>query len=285
MSKLKGKKPETIEKRLKLFLFGDYGAGKTTAAISFPQSYVFDCERGAENEKYVQLMQKNNSAIIQTNDVEEITQELRTLISEEHEYKTIVIDPITALETDLVEKAQKRYSGDADMRVWRDRDQALRRISNLLIKADMNVVVTAHGKVDYGPNMVKLGTTFDGWKRWPFLFDLVIELRRVGKDRVGYVRKTRVSNFEDGEDFKWSYDEFQRRYGNALERNSTAVKLATNEQIVEVIRLVDLLKISDDTIEKWKAKASAESWEEFSEEALQKCIVYLKNLIEGKKVA
>lgn len=281
---LKAKKPEAIEKRLKLFLFGDYGAGKTTAALSFPQAYVFDCEKGAENESYVELMQKNESVILQTNDVDEITQELRTLISEKHSYKTIVLDPITALESDLIEKAQKKYA-DNDMRTWRDRDQALRRISNLLLKADMNVVVTAHGKVDYGPNMTKLGTTFDGWKRWPFLFDLVIEIRRVGKDRIGYVRKTRVKNFVDGEDFKWSYEEFQKRYGNIIERDASAVELASPDQVAEVSRLVALLKIPEDTVEKWHSKAQAESWDEFSSESIQKCIVHLKNMIEGKKVA
>ena len=43
---LKGIKPEMKEKRLKLFLYGPAGVGKTTAAIQFPQSYIIDMERG-----------------------------------------------------------------------------------------------------------------------------------------------------------------------------------------------------------------------------------------------
>ena len=280
-SQLRGKPPAAIEKRLKLFLFGDYGTGKTTAALSFPQSYIFDCEKGAENDSYVELMNKGKSSILQTNDTDEITSELRSLISEDHSYKTIVLDPVTTLEADLIEKAQKKYTGDGDMRIWRDRDQALRRISNLLLKADMNVVVTAHGKIDYGPNMTKLGTTFDGWKRWPYLFDIVIELKRVGKDRVGFIRKTRVSNFVDGEDFKWSYEEFRRRYGNVIERDAKSLRLATKGQIVEINYLIDILKLPEDTVEKWKSKAAADSWDEFPEETIQKCIDFCHKLIKG----
>ena len=46
---LRARKPEAVYKRLKLFMFGPAGVGKTTAAIQFPNSYIIDCERGAEN--------------------------------------------------------------------------------------------------------------------------------------------------------------------------------------------------------------------------------------------
>ena len=46
---LRARKPEAVTKRLKLFMFGPAGVGKTTAAIQFPNSYIIDCERGAEN--------------------------------------------------------------------------------------------------------------------------------------------------------------------------------------------------------------------------------------------
>ena len=46
MSALRAKKPEAVTKRLKLFMFGPAGVGKTTAAIQFPNSYIIDCEKG-----------------------------------------------------------------------------------------------------------------------------------------------------------------------------------------------------------------------------------------------
>ena len=46
---LRARKPEAVTKRLKLFMFGPAGVGKTTAAIQFPNSYIIDAERGSEN--------------------------------------------------------------------------------------------------------------------------------------------------------------------------------------------------------------------------------------------
>jgi flagellar biosynthesis GTPase FlhF len=43
---LRAKKPEAVEKRLKLFMYGPAGVGKTTAAIQFPNAYIIDCEKG-----------------------------------------------------------------------------------------------------------------------------------------------------------------------------------------------------------------------------------------------
>jgi len=278
---LRAKKPEAVEKRLKLFLFGDYGVGKTTAALQFGNAYVIDCERGAENKQYVDLMTKRGSVYFASNDVDEITDELRSLLREKHTFKTVILDPITALESDLIEKASRKYPGEGDMRIWRDRDAALRRISSLLLKLDMNIIVTAHGKVDYGPNMTKLGTTFDGWKRWPYLFDVVAELKRNGKDRTAVIRKSRVLNFADGEEFPWSYEEFQKRYGSIIEKEAAVFVLASAESVAEARRLVDLLKVEEDTVSKWHTKQSAEGFEEYSEEAIQKVILFCRKTIDG----
>ena len=48
-SKLKAVVPEKIEKRLKLFLYGKAGIGKTMAALQFPNAYIIDTERGCDN--------------------------------------------------------------------------------------------------------------------------------------------------------------------------------------------------------------------------------------------
>jgi len=59
---LRARKPESVTKRLKLFMFGPAGVGKTTAAIQFPNSYIIDCERGAEN--YDKLVTDSNSVFV-----------------------------------------------------------------------------------------------------------------------------------------------------------------------------------------------------------------------------
>ena len=64
---LRARKPEPQTKRLKLFMFGPAGVGKTTAAIQFPNSYIIDCERGSEN--YDKLVTASGSVGFQTTDI------------------------------------------------------------------------------------------------------------------------------------------------------------------------------------------------------------------------
>src|SRR5689334_24808609 len=86
---LRAKKPEAVTKRLKLFMFGPAGVGKTTAAIQFPKSYIIDCEKGAEN--YDKLISASDSVIYQTTDMNEVIKEVKSLLTEKHDYRTLVI--------------------------------------------------------------------------------------------------------------------------------------------------------------------------------------------------
>jgi hypothetical protein len=209
-----------------------------------------------------------------TNDVDEVVEEVRALGIEKHAFRTVLIDPITMLEADLIEKAEREY-GAGDMRIWAKRDRKLKRLVNLLNRLDMNVIVTAHGKIDYGPNMTRLGTTFDGWKRWPFSFDLIIELERRGTERVAIVRGTRVETFADGEVFPWSYAEFQKRYPS-IDKTSEPTPLATAEQVAELKRLLDVVKMPEDTVDKWLTKASVETLEDMTADAMMKCVAFVR---------
>src|SRR5687768_14151972 len=98
MSALRARKPEAVTKRLKLFMFGPAGVGKTTAAIQFPNSYIIDAERGAEN--YDKIIAGSGSVIFQTNDMQVVIAEVKSLLTEKHDYRTLVIDPITTLYND-----------------------------------------------------------------------------------------------------------------------------------------------------------------------------------------
>lgn len=279
---LKAKPPESVNKRLKLFLFGSYKVGKTTAALHFPLTYVFDGEKGTVHEQYKRLMDANGSEVLHTNDVDEVIEEARMLGIEKHNFRTVLIDPITMLEADLIEKAEKEY-GAGDMRIWAKRDRKLKRLVNLLNRLDMNVIVTAHGKIDYGPNMTRLGTTFDGWKRWPFAFDLIVELERRGTERVAIVRGTRLEQFTDGEAFTWSYEEFQRRYPS-IDKLATPVELAHPEQIAELKRLLDVVKMPDDTVDKWIIKAGVETLDDMTADAVGKCIAFVRAKLPKENV-
>jgi GTPase SAR1 family protein len=79
---LLAKKPKKIDKRLKLMMFGPPGVGKTTAAIQFPKPYILDTERGAENDQYVDAINKSDGAILSTTSFDTIVDQVRALASE-----------------------------------------------------------------------------------------------------------------------------------------------------------------------------------------------------------
>ncbi len=139
----------------------------------------------------------------------------------------------------------------------------MKRLANLIMALDMNVVVTAHAKTEYGQNFSKLGYTFDGWRQLDYWFDLVIELAKKGKKRFARVVKTRIEPFPDEDVFEWSYDGIKKRYDvSILEREAAAVQLAAPEQIREIKDLLALVRLPEGTTEKWFAKAGVDVWED-----------------------
>jgi hypothetical protein len=277
-SALRATKHTSTKKRLKLFLFGTYGVGKTTAAICFPRSYVIDAERGCDH--YEKRLAASDSELFQTNNVDEVVAEIKTLGSEKHEFRTLVVDPVTTLEADLVEKAEKEF-GAGDMRVWGKRDKTLRRLTNLIMGLDMNVIVTAHGKIEYGDKMAKLGTTFDGWRRLPYMFDLVLELEKRGKKRVAIVRKTRLEvEFPDGAEFDFSYEEISRRYGaDILARPAAPVAAASEEQVATLKELLAIVRLDEGVVDGWLRKAAVDAIEDMPADIIDKCIAFVRQKI------
>jgi hypothetical protein len=280
---LRARKPEAVTKRLKLFMFGPAGVGKTTAAIQFPNSYVIDCEKGTEN--YDKLVTASGSVVFQTTDINELIQEVKSLLTEKHEYRTLVIDPITTVYNDLLEKCEQKVGTDFG-RHYGEANKMMKRLANLIMALDMNVVVTAHAKTEYGQNFSKLGYTFDGWRQLDYWFDLVIELAKKGKKRFARVVKTRIEQFPDEDVFEWSYDGIKKRYDvSILEREAAAVQLASPEQIREIKDLLALVRLPEGTTEKWFAKAGVDVWEDMPADVLQKCIEYVRNRLPSDVAA
>lgn len=279
---LRAKAPEAIQKRLKALFYGSAGVGKTTAAIQFPKPYLIDTEKGAENDQYTKILQKAGGVVFQTSDFDELMNEVKSLLTEKHEYKTLIIDPLTTLYNDLLDKSAIK-NGTEFGRHYSDANQQIKHLLNLLLRLDMNVIITSHAKNEYGQNMSVLGQTFDCYKKLDYLFDLVFEIQKRGKDRVGLVKKSRIESFPDTEHFPFSYAEIAKRYGkDVLERDAVAQELADAEQVKELVRLIDLIKVPDEVSQKWLDKSSSEKWEEMPKDAIQKCIDYLKSKIKGE---
>ncbi len=280
---LRARKPEAVAKRLKLFMFGPAGVGKTTAAIQFPNSYVIDCERVTEN--YDKLITASGSVVYQTVDIHEVLAEVKALLTVKHDYRTLVIDPITTIYNDLLDKCETQVGSDFG-RHYGAANKVMKRLANLIMALDMNVVITAHAKPEYGQNLAKIGYTFDGWKQLDYWFDLVVELGKKGKKRFAKVTKTRVETFPDEDVFEWSYDAIKRRYDvNVLEKEAAQLKLATPEQVREIKDLLGIVRLPEGTVDKWFAKAGVDLWEDMPADVVAKCIEYVKNRLPAVSAA
>src|SRR5581483_697087 len=178
---LRARKPHAVEKRLKLFMYGPAGVGKTTAAIQFPNSYIIDCERGCEN--YEKLINASNSVVFQTTDIHDVISEVKALLTEKHDFRTLVIDPITTIYNDLIEKCELKVGSDFG-RHFGEANKIMKRLANLIMALDMNVVITAHAKKEYGDNLKVLGQPADGWRQLDYSLAIVVKpgTRGQGKD-------------------------------------------------------------------------------------------------------
>jgi hypothetical protein len=274
---LRGVKPEAIKKRLKALFYGTAGVGKTTAAISFPKPYLIDTEKGAENSQYTKVLQASGGVIYQTSDFEELMKEVKLLLTETHEYKTLIIDPMTVLYNDLLDKSAAK-NGTEFGKHYNEANKKTKHLLNLLLRLDMNVIITSHAKNEYGQNMAVLGQTFDCYKKLDYLFDLVFEVQKRGKDRIGLIRKSRIETFPDGEQFPFSYDEIAQRYGkDILEKDAVAERVASREQIARLRMLIELYKEPEEIVQKWLDKANAESFDEMNESIISKLITHMEN--------
>ncbi len=279
---LKAKKPSIAECRLKALFYGCAGVGKTYAAIQFPKPYIIDTEGSTNKPQYVRLIEKSDGAVLMTTDFDEMINEVRELLTTKHDYKTLIIDSLTLAYNDLLEKAEKKV-GTEFGRHYGEANKRMKQLLNLLFRLDMNVIITSHSKNEYGQNLAVLGQTFDCYKKLDYLFDLVFEIQKRGKHRVGLVKKSRFETFQDSDSFPFSYEEIAIRYGrDVIERDAVAQELATTEQVKEMMRLIELLKVPEEIYQKWLDKASSESWEDMQTESIQKCIDHLKSKIQGE---
>lgn len=279
---LKAKKPAALESRLKALFYGNAGVGKTMAAIQFPKPYIIDTEGSTNKPQYVAAIEKVDGAVLMTVDFDEMVNEVKELLTTKHDYKTLIIDSLTLLYNDLLDKAERKV-GTEFGRHYGEANKRMKQLLNLLFRLDMNVIITAHSKNEYGQNLAILGQTFDCYKKLDYLFDLVFEIQKRGKDRVGLVRKSRIETFPDTDTFPFSYDEIAQRYGrHVLERDAVAQELADDAQVKEILRLIELMKVPEETYEKWLSKANSETWADMPKDALQKCIDHLISKIKGE---
>jgi hypothetical protein len=292
---LRAKKPEAKEKRLKMLMYGSPGVGKTTASIQFPNSYIIDTEKGTDF--YNKTITKSGSVVLQTLDIDEIKAEIKELLTTNHEYKTLIIDPITKLYESVQQKwtgVFERYAktekekevGDFGLRYWGKVKSDWKELLRLILNLDMNVIITSHQKIMYGLGMTKIGDTFDSMKGDDYFYDYMFQLVNKGNKRVAVTMKERAEIGENKfpEEFEWSYANFVKFYGKEiLEKEATKLEIASKEDIQMLKNLIETLNISEDVTSKWLAKADVENFSDMPKDMVIKCIKFCEDKIKSVK--
>jgi hypothetical protein len=287
-SKLKAIAPKAAApSRPKILIYGRPGAGKTWTALDFPSVYYIDTEGGADLGHYVAKLDASGGMYLGpeqgSQSLDTIIDQVKALASEDHDFRTLVIDSITKpFDVEIAQEAERlgkanQYGADKKPAVAK-----MRQLVMWLGKIDMNVILVSHAKDEYGldskGNREVIGETFAAWDKLEYELHLCLNIQKLtAHKRIAKVRKTRLLGFPDGTAFDWSYDEFAERFGRELlEKKADQIVLATPEQVAEINRLLNVVKLPDDQVGKWFTAAGVSSFDEMDIEKAEKIVTYLK---------
>lgn len=305
MSKLKAKEPDTVGPgHSKILLFGRPGSGKTWLSLSFPKPYLIDTEGGASLGHYLSKLKASGGAYLGPEsgscDFETIIEEIKTLATEKHEYKTLVIDSITKVfQSAIANEAERLGAKDAFGASKKPAVAQMRRLLNWIGKLDMNVVFVAHETTEWGlvgGQRQEVGKMPDAWEKLIYELHLALRIEHVNKGiRNATVVKSRLSGFPEFERIPLQegtndvgYDNFASRYGkDYIEAAAKPVAIATHEQVEEINRLASILKLEEGETDKILARAGADQFSDLTAEQAQKLIEWFEKKIakpeKGKK--
>lgn len=234
MSLFKQAAPEAT--RLKAYIYGESGTGKTITALSFPNPAVIDAEEGT-----VHYGKYKNFQLISTADPTTIKSAIDELLENPaipgkdgkiYNVKTFVIDPFTAVYDTIMHMHENRmkvkHSNPAYVLQPMDFRYIKSEVKSLILKMlslDMNIIVTARSAVDYAKEgfMQVVGTKPEGPGSLPYMFDVVLELSKTpdGK-RMAKVVKDRTNTLPPT--FEYNYESFVQYMGiEGLERDPVII--------------------------------------------------------------
>lgn len=288
-SKLRAVDPKTAEEQKpKILIFGKAGVGKTWMSLEFPGVYYIDTEGGASRSQYIDKLKSSGGVYLGpeqgSQNFETVIDELKTLATEEHTYKTVVIDSISKLyNNEIFKEADRLGAKDAFGASKKPATAFTRRLINWIDRIDMNVIIIAHEKAMWDKGE-QAGYTFDAWDKLEYELDLAVQVQKAAGKRVGFVKKSRLEGFPDGHSFPWSYSDFADRYGREIiEKQGKSIALATSEQIIRLNQLLGVYKVQDGQEEKWFAKAKVSTYQEMDTHQVNGIIQYIENKIKGNE--
>jgi hypothetical protein len=286
-TKLRAVDPKKAEpSKPKILIYGKPGVGKTWTSLDFPAVYYIDTEGGADLGHYTDKLKASGGMYFgpeqESLDFETVIGQIQALATEEHPFRTVLIDSISKLyNSAIAHEAEALGDKDAFGASKKPAIAFMRRLVNWLTRLDMNVILIAHERPEWGIDSkgqrTEIGSTFDAWDKLEYELHLCLNIIKAGPARNAKVRKSRLTGFPDGETFTWSYTEFATRYGkDVIEKQTTQIILASAEQLEEVGNLIRVVKLPDGQEDKWLKAAGVDGWEEMDQDKVVKIIDYIR---------
>lgn len=286
-------KPQPTDERLKMIVFGKAGSGKSHFAARFPDSIYVDTEGLVKYQKFRRMAEKNNVLMNELYNLDEIIELVKELLTQEHEFKTIIIDSLSnifklecELEAQRLGKLAKQKGKDdtEGTEFGRNKSVPKRKILflvNLLSRLDMNVIVTCHPKTKHA-NGSEIGDDQDVSVDIEHALGTKIEMNYRGSfPSKGVVIKSRFDEVPQGEIIDMTYAWFVKAMGEDIFTHSAKpVELATQEQIDKLKKLIHAFDVPVETVNKWLTKAKSSELSEMTSEQVGACIEMLEKRIK-----
>ena len=299
MTKLKARPPLEVKPgHTKGVLFGASGVGKTWFALSFPAPYYIDTEGGADLSHYMRRLKDSGGGYLGPEDgacdFDTILEQIQALATEKHGYKTLVIDSVTKVfQATIAKEAERLGDKDAFGASKKPAVGFMRRLTNWVNRIDMNVWFVAHETAEWsgsGNDRTMVGKTADVWDKLIYELDLTLRIERhSAKLRTATVMKSRLTGFPDADRFELQkdgvevgYAAFAERYGkDFIEAEVQPIELATPEDVAEIERLLEVVKVAPADVEKALNKANADSFKELNRDQAVKMIDWLRKKVQA----
>jgi hypothetical protein len=130
----------------RICIYGGHGIGKSTLASQFPNPIFISTEDGIDNLDVTSFPKAQK--------IDDVVNSIKTLIKEEHNFKTVVIDSVDWLIEPLITSnvennhdAKDLAYGKGQMMVAEEFREILQGMDVLRTKRNMNVVLIAHAAV------------------------------------------------------------------------------------------------------------------------------------------
>lgn len=272
-----GPKPE----RVILLVAGESGSGKSFFVANLKNALIFDTDIGGGLSYADERIRRNGSERIEVGSYLDVIDEINKRRKALESVTTLAIDHLTTLQQEAVirhnpmsaEDYGKSY--DKATREWR-------KIRELVRSMDFNLVCTGHMKSKYEKQKV-VGITTDASKNIEADMSMVLYLVKGEYPAIANVAKWR----RDPEDargaippsFVFTLENFLKIHGYSMDGKRHEIPMAKPDQVSELERLLEIVKLPEGTTEKWLTKAKAESWSELSDDTIVKCIGHLRSLV------